>query len=79
MSEFSHIPVMLEPVMAYLLTGPGLYVDGTLGGGGHSEQILARCGQPGHCIDRIWRRLRRQARPCAVSDRFCALHGNFAE
>ncbi len=38
---FHHIPVMAQACMDYLLTGPGLYVDGTLGGGGHSRLILS--------------------------------------
>lgn len=81
MSEFSHIPVMLEPVMAYLLTGPGLYVDGTLGGGGHSEQILARCGQARLIgIDRDLEAIEAaSARLAPYQERFCALHGNFAD
>ncbi len=38
-SEFFHAPVLLNEVIEYLVTGAGIYVDGTLGGGGHSEKI----------------------------------------
>lgn len=38
-----HAPVLVEEAMTHLVTGDGLYLDGTVGGGGHSEAILARC------------------------------------
>ena len=41
--EFSHLPVMLEECMTALnLKSDGIYFDGTLGGTGHSYQILKR-------------------------------------
>ena len=43
--EFKHIPVMLEECMELLNLAQrpaGVFVDGTLGGGGHTEQILER-------------------------------------
>lgn len=41
--EFNHIPVLLEETIASLHIKPdGIYVDGTAGGGGHSEQIARR-------------------------------------
>ena len=41
--EFSHIPVLLEQCLAGLDVKPdGIYIDGTCGGGGHSEQIAKR-------------------------------------
>lgn len=41
--EFSHVPVMLEECMEALkLKSNGIYFDGTLGGSGHSYEILKR-------------------------------------
>lgn len=41
MPDFSHIPVLLpEAVHALDLQEGGVYLDGTVGGGGHSEAIL---------------------------------------
>jgi len=43
-----HIPVMVEEVMDLLRCEPGrTYVDGTLGGGGHGEEILKRTAPDG--------------------------------
>ncbi|MEW5798898.1 MAG: 16S rRNA (cytosine(1402)-N(4))-methyltransferase RsmH [Bacteroidota bacterium] len=46
-----HVPVMLNEVLAHLVTTPdGIYVDGTLGGGGHAEKILERLSPHGTLI-----------------------------
>lgn len=42
--EFKHISVLLEEsVKALDIKEDGVYVDGTLGGGGHSYRILSQC------------------------------------
>lgn len=49
--EFSHVPVLLTECMELLNVKPdGVYIDGTLGGGGHSSEILSRLGQGGQLI-----------------------------
>ena len=35
-----HTPVLIDETIEHLVTGEGTYIDGTLGGGGHSEKIL---------------------------------------
>ena len=50
-TEFKHYSVMLDETIEALKIKPeGIYVDGTLGGGGHSEQILARLSGAGRLI-----------------------------
>ena len=78
--EFKHEPVLLEPVIEWLApTAGGIFADGTLGGGGHSERILQKIGQNGllYGIDRdedahkaAGERLKDY--PC-----FRPIHGNF--
>lgn len=49
--EFSHIPVLLDACMELLDIKPnGVYIDGTLGGAGHSSEILSRLGKGGQLI-----------------------------
>jgi 16S rRNA (cytosine1402-N4)-methyltransferase len=49
--EFVHLPVMPGEVVRYLGCRPGgIYVDGTLGGGGHTLEILKATGPDGRVI-----------------------------
>ncbi len=49
--NFSHIPVMLEECIEGLnLKDNGIYFDGTIGGGGHSYEILKRTAPNGRLI-----------------------------
>ena len=51
MLEFSHKPVMLEECMqALCLKDCGVWFDGTVGGGGHSYEILRRSAPNGKLI-----------------------------
>jgi 16S rRNA (cytosine1402-N4)-methyltransferase len=46
-----HTPVLTQEVLTYLLTVKnGVYVDGTLGGGGHAEVLLEKLQQSGKVI-----------------------------
>ena len=46
--EFRHIPIMLNEVLEGLaIKADGIYMDGTLGGAGHSSEIAARLGANG--------------------------------
>lgn len=48
---FEHTSVLLEETIEGLKINPaGLYVDGTLGGGGHSLEIVKRLGEEGRLI-----------------------------
>jgi len=46
-----HRPVMVSEVMSHLMTDPnGIYIDGTIGLGGHSKIILSSLNKNGHLI-----------------------------
>ena len=49
--SFEHIPVLLQECLEGLKIKPnGIYIDGTLGGAGHSSEILKRLGENGRLI-----------------------------
>ena len=54
MNEFQHIPVMLNEVIDGLnIACDGIYVDGTVGGAGHSSKIAEKLSDKGKliCLD----------------------------
>lgn len=82
MDKPKHISVLLDECIENLNVKPdGIYVDGTLGLGGHSEQILKRLGT-GRLIgiDRDESAIVRTAeRLKAYSDKMTLVHGNFCD
>ncbi len=76
-----HIPVLLNEVLEYLdLKEGGLYVDGTLGMGGHAQAILEGIGDNGQLIglDRDDRAIALAKRRLAKFDGQCTFcHDNF--
>ena len=49
--EFKHTPVMLEECIENLnIKTNGIYVDGTIGGAGHSKEIIKKIGEKGLLI-----------------------------
>ena len=81
--EVSHLPVLLtESVQQLLLQEDGIYVDGTIGEGGHSEGILQADPQVGTVlgIDRDPRSLETaQSRLARFGSRFNPTPGNYAD
>lgn len=50
-SSFYHEPVLLDETVSWLVTNrDGLYVDATLGGGGHTAEIISRLSENGRVI-----------------------------
>lgn len=79
-TAFHHIPVLLHEVLEWLNVQPsGAYADGTLGGGGHSEEILKLLSGEGRLygIDRDKAAITAASRRLATYSNFTALHGNF--
>ena len=80
---YLHRPVLLHECIEALAIRPdGIYLDGTLGRGGHSEEIAKRLSDKGRllCIDRDRQALEEAGRRLAPwADRITFLHGNFAD
>lgn len=80
-----HAPVLCNSVVEALLTEPdGVYVDGTLGGGGHTAALLEALGEDGRVvgIDRDADALAEAGRrlAAAVDDgRLLLMRGNFGD
>ncbi len=75
-----HAPVMVDQVVA-LFSGADQVLDCTLGGGGHSEALLA-AGSSVVALDRDEAAIteaRKRLAPYEASGRFLALRGNFGE
>ena len=80
MTQFHHIPIMLPEVMELLQPQRGgIFVDGTLGGGGHSEGILSGLSEGRlYGIDRDGNAIAAaSARLAPFGDKFKAIRGNF--
>lgn len=79
--NFHHIPVMLHEVIAYLNLKPnGIYVDCTLGGGGHTEKIIEKILPGGRVIgiDQDPNALAAAAKRLSqYEENICFVHSNF--
>ena len=82
MQEPKHISVLLNECIENLNIKPdGLYLDGTLGRGGHSYQIASRL-TTGRliCIDRDKSAIERSSvRLAPFADKITFVHGNFCD
>lgn len=78
--NFHHIPVLFDEVMEWMAPeADGVYADGTLGGGGHSEGILRLSGGTARLfgIDRDEEAIAAASHRLKDFPGFRAIHGNF--
>ena len=85
MEHSQHVSVMLDEVLKFLQpTSSGLYIDGTLGGGGHTVAILEQSAPNGRVLgidtdEQALQRVRAQFPDFVDSGRLVLAHGNFAD
>ena len=80
--EFKHKPVLLEETIEGLnIRKNCTYVDGTLGGAGHSKEILKKLGNTGLLIgiDRDEEALQAAKNNLKEFKNVCYIHGNHDE
>ena len=79
--EFAHIPVMLDECLEGLnIKADGIYVDGTVGGAGHSIEIVKRLSGNGRliCVDKDEDALKAAGEILApYSDRVTFIHDDY--
>src|SRR5437763_16973941 len=76
-----HLPVMADEIVEFMVTDPqGLYLDATLGGGGHAARILAALGPEGGLIglDRDMEAMERNRTNFAEEPRMRIVQAEFA-
>ena len=80
-----HVPVLLHEVIAYLRpVAGGLYIDGTVGGGGHTAAILAQSAPDGRVLGidtdaQALARVEGRLSSEIATGRLILAHGNFAD
>ena len=80
--EFKHVSIMLNECLEGLNIKPdGVYVDGTLGGAGHSSHIIARLNEKGKLIgiDRDTDALTVAKERLSKYNNFIPVHSNYSE
>lgn len=80
--EFKHVSIMLEECIEGLNIDPnGIYVDGTLGGAGHSSHIIAKLNEKGRLIgiDRDKDALKVAKERLSKYSNFIPVHSNYSE
>src|SRR5689334_2388173 len=83
--QTQHVPVMLNEVLTYIQPRPGgYYIDGTLGGGGHTAAILERSAPDGRVLSidtdiQALERVRVSLSQYVENGRLILAHGNFAD
>lgn len=79
---FEHKSVLLNETIEMVITDPdGLYVDGTLGGGGHSEYLLSKLSPMGRlvCFDQDEKAITHAREKFNDDPRVTLFRNNFAE
>ncbi|MDX1531535.1 MAG: 16S rRNA (cytosine(1402)-N(4))-methyltransferase, partial [Rhodothermales bacterium] len=80
-----HAPVLYREVVEGLVTDPaGVYVDGTLGGGGHAAALLDALGPEGQVVGidqdpEALAAVRERLEPAVTAGRLVLLRGNFGD
>jgi 16S rRNA (cytosine1402-N4)-methyltransferase len=80
LSYIPHVPVLLKESVEYLVTDPdGIYIDTTLGGGGHSKEILSALSDKGRLFGLDQDAEAHEAAALKIGDdkRFTPVSGNF--
>lgn len=83
--QSGHIPVLLEEALKYLQPrAGGQYIDGTLGGGGHTEAILEQSAPGGKVLgidtdEQALERVSKRLSSMVEHGRLALVRGNFAE